>query len=116
MALILMRKPAFLSIELLTVTILVKVSLVASGSSCAGPVGHSWAAGWSHQCLPAAVFSPRVGFWAHCDTSWALRQHQSKLPPCAGLILSAILWQITAFPTGSSGWDAVDFRKTEYNL
>lgn len=44
-ALILMRKIAFLSIELLTITILGKVSLLASGSICAGPVGHSWTAG-----------------------------------------------------------------------
>lgn len=44
-ALILMRKTASFSIELLTVTVLGKVPLVASGSSCAGPVGHSSTAG-----------------------------------------------------------------------
>lgn len=40
-ALILMVKTASLSTELLTITILGKVSLVASGSSSARPVGHS---------------------------------------------------------------------------
>lgn len=113
-ALTLMRKTAFLSIELLTVTNFGKVSLVASGSSCGAPVGHSWTAGWSHLCFPTALSSPRMGFQVHRDTSWALRQHKSKLPPRAGLILSGLPWQITGFFTGSFGWDAVVFRKTKY--
>lgn len=41
-ALILMGKTASLPTELLTVPILGKASLVASGSSSARPVGHSW--------------------------------------------------------------------------
>lgn len=46
-------------------------------------------------CSPTAVSSPRVGVWVNCDTSQALGQHEPKLLPRAGLILSCVPWQVT---------------------
>lgn len=108
-ALILMGKTASLPTELLTVPILGKASLVASGSSSARPLGAQLDRGWSHLCFPAAVSSPGMGFWVNCDTSQALRLHEPKLLPHAELILSCLPWQVTA--SYRKCW--LRFRKTK---
>lgn len=92
------------SFHWIAITIFGKWSLVASVSSSAMPVGHSR--------TEATVPSPRVCVWVNCDTSQALGQHEPKLLPYAGLILSCVPWQVTV--SYRKRW--LRFRKTKYNL
>lgn len=108
-ALILMVKTASLSTELLTITILGKVSLVASGSSSARPVGHS-----RTEAEAICVFLLLCPVQGGClGKLWHFtRQHEPKLLPCAGQILSCVPWQVTV--SYRKYW--LRFRKTKYNL